>query len=231
MYTRRYFHDLAALLFPPLCAGCREVLTTGEQYICTACWYHLPYTRFHNDPANRGAKQLWGRVPLQGVTAYLYFYESSRVQRIVHQLKYRNRPDIGVLIGRKFGAILRSTSPFNAADCIVPVPLHPRKHRHRGYNQSACFARGLSDTMQKPVIERGLRQCRRTPSQTKKDRYQRVQNNSRAFEVAEPALLSGKHILLVDDVLTTGATIEACAAVLLKDPSIRVSVATLAYAV
>lgn len=230
MLIKPHLRDFVSLFFPPACAGCGAVLGKGEQVICVACAYHLPYTHFHKDPANRGARQLWGRVPLEGVTAYLYFYEPSRVQNIVHQLKYRNRPDIGVAMGRKYGEVLCDTAPYSKADCIIPVPLHPRKLRRRGYNQSTSFGQGLSIAMQKPLIEKGLRQCRPTKSQTKKGRYQRFENSRKVFEVTDPDLLSGRHILLVDDVLTTGATVEACAAALLADPTVRVSVVTLAHA-
>lgn len=231
MVFQRYLNGLAGLLFPPVCAACRVPLADGESIICAACWYHLPYTQFHKDPENNSARQLWGRVPIKGITAFLYFHDFSRVQQLVHQLKYRNRPDIGILMGQKYGEILRQVQPYNQADCIVPVPLYAAKLRRRGYNQSACFAHGLSRSMQKPVIEDGLRQFRPAPSQTRKSRYQRFENIRETIEVADSSQLSGKHILLVDDVLTTGATVEACAGALLEDPSISVSVVTLARAV
>src|SRR5690606_11803808 len=137
----------------------------------------------------------------------------------------------GILLGERYGEILRHVAPYNSADCIVPVPLHAVKLKRRGYNQSACFAHGLARSMQKPVIEDGLRQVRTVSSQTRKGRYQRYENVRGTIEVVDRSRLSGKHTLLVDDVLTTGATVEACADALLADPSVSVSIATLARAV
>ena len=231
MTIKHYFNDFAALFFPPACVGCRTTLITGEQIFCTQCWYHLPFTNFHTDPENRSAKRLWGRANLRGVTSYLYFREHSRVQHMIHQLKYRNRPDIAVLLGRKYGQLLRHTTPFSEADYIIPIPLHRRKLLRRGYNQSSCFAYGLADSMQIPVIEQAVIRRRHTPSQTKKNRYQRIENIRGAFAVAKPEALSGKHLLLVDDVLTTGATIEACADALLQDRSISISAVTIAHTI
>lgn len=230
MVINRYIRDLASMLFPPVCAGCHMPLVDGEEQICIACWYHLSCTNFHKDPANESARQFWGRILVVGATSYLYFHKFSRAQNIVHQLKYRNRPEIGELLGKKYGKILRNTSPYNEADCIVPVPLHVTNLRKRGYNQSLCFAKGISFSMQKPLLDGGFRRSRSTPSQTRKNRYQRFENVQESFEVTAPAMFADKHILLVDDVLTTGATVESCAQALMKDRSVRISIATLAHA-
>lgn len=227
---RRYLSDLAALFFVDTCAGCETPLVTGEQAICTACWYHLPDTRTHGDPQNSGSRLLWGRVHIEAVASYWYFRDDSRVKRIVHQLKYRNRPEIGTIIGRRYGAILAETTPFNQTDVIVPVPLHPKKLRKRGYNQSAFFAWGLAQSMDLPVAEQGMKRIKDSESQTHKNRYERYENMIKTFEVHDPSAIDGRHVLLVDDVLTTGATLEACAQVLWKHGAAKVSAVTIAKA-
>lgn len=230
MVINRYIRDLATILFPPVCAGCHIPLVDGEEQICITCWYHLSYTNFHKDPTNESARQFWGRIWVVGATSYLYFHKFSRAQNIVHQLKYRNRPEIGELLGKKYGKILQKSSPYNEVDCIVPIPLHAAKLRKRGYNQSSYFAKGISISMQKPLLEGGFRRSRSTSSQTRKNRYQRFENVQESFEVINPDIFSDKHILLVDDVLTTGATLESCAQALMKDESVKISIATIAHA-
>lgn len=230
MAIKRYIHDLASLFFPQACLGCDTPLMYGEHLICTDCWYHLPYTHAHLDIHNPGARQLWGRVPMEAVASYLYFVDSSRVKRIMHHLKYRRCPQAGELLGSKYGELLRETAPFNGADIIVPVPLHPSKLRKRGYNQSAFFAKGLSCSMGKAVGEHVLVRSRATESQTRKSRYQRYENMVDTFSVCGGDAVVDKHVLLVDDVLTTGATLEACAHALLTGGAARVSAVTIAKA-
>lgn len=230
MPIKRHLNDLAALFFVTTCAGCDTPLVAGEAFICTACWYHLPRTRSHQRRQNSSARQLWGKVRIEAVASYWYFREDSRVKRIIHQLKYGNRPEIGTAIGLRYGALLTDTAPFNQAEIIVPVPLHPKKRRARGYNQSAFFAHGLSRTMQLPVAEHGIVRVRSTESQTRKDRYERYENMLKTFEVNDAAAITGRHVLLVDDVLTTGATLEACAHVLWENGASNVSAVTIAKA-
>lgn len=217
----RYLTDLTSLFFPKTCAGCDTPLVYGEKLICTSCWYHLPFTLLSNGTGNLSTGQF---------ASFFSFLDSSRVQRIIYQLKYRNRPEIGSFLGEKYGILLREIPPFNEADVIVPVPLHPIKLRKRGYNQSAFFARGLSHSMQKPLAERCLIRHRATPSQTTKNRYQRHENMEAAFRLNEAEASVGKHVLLVDDVLTTGATLEACSSVLLAGGAIKVNAVTIARA-
>ncbi len=213
MRINPYLKDLAALFFPQTCAGCDTPLVQGESFICTDCWYHLPYIHVQKKTEH---------------ASYVYLRDSSRVQQIIYHFKYRNRPQIGTLFGSRFGDVLRETAPFNRADIIVPVPLHPRKFRKRGYNQSVFFAKGLSQSMQKPVGEYCLTRLRATESQTRKNRYERSENMHAAFALNDGEAIVGKHVLLVDDVLTTGATLEACADVLLAGGAAKVSTATIA---
>ncbi len=230
MAIKRYIHDLASLFFPRACLGCDTPLVYGERLICTNCWYHLPYTHAHRDTQNVGARQLWGRVPVAAVASYLYFVDSSRVKRIMHHFKYRRCPQVGELLGSRYGDLLKETAPFNQADIIVPVPLHPSKLRDRGYNQSAFFAKGLSASMGRAVEEHALARHQATESQTRKSRYQRYENTVDTFSVRGREAIAGKHVLLVDDVLTTGATLEACAHVLLVGGAAKVSIVTIAKA-
>src|SRR5690606_12337027 len=230
MPISRYLNDLAALFFVTTCAGCDTPLVDGEESICTACWYHLPQTRAHEDRKNSSIRQLWGKVRIEAAASYWYFREDSRVKRIIHQLKYRNRPEIGTAIGLRYGSALTATAPFNRADIIVPVPLHPKKLRARGYNQSTSFAYGLSQTMQLPVAEHSIIRVRSTESQTHKDRYERYENMLETFEANDTGAIAGRHVLLVDDVLTTGATLEACASTLLENGAAKVSAVTIAKA-
>ena len=215
----RYLNDLASLFFPDTCAGCDTPLVYGERLICTSCWYQLPVTLSADKLHMLGT----------GPSASLFLLtEPSRIQRIIHRMKYRNRPEIGILLGERFGSILADTPPYAESEVVVPVPLHPLKLRQRGYNQSACFAQGLATAMGKPVAIHGLARLRATESQTTKNRYERYTNMESAFRLNEPAAIIGKHVLLVDDVLTTGATLEACAAVLLEGGATKVSAATIA---
>lgn len=230
MLAKQYFSDLAALFFPRTCVGCDAPLVRSEQLICTSCWFHLPYTHAHEDLRNSGTRQFWGRIPLAAVASYWYFRDESRVKRIIHHLKYRGCPEIGTLVGVKYGGFLRETAPFNQAEAIVPVPLHPKKLRQRGYNQSVFFAEGLSHSMKVPVLENCLLRNKATASQTHKNRYERYENMLDTFAVQDADAVAGKHILLVDDVITTGATLEACAYALSAGGAAKVSAVTIAKA-
>lgn len=225
----RYLKAFISLLYPELCAGCMRSLYEHEELICTHCLYHLPVTNFHLDAKNAAGKQLWGRVQVTAVASYLYYVKGTAVQNVLHQLKYFKKPEIASMLGKRYGAVL-AASPFIDADLLVPVPLHPKKLKKRGYNQSEFFAKGLSEQFGLPVESANLIRHTRTESQTTKRRYERYENMKDIFEVLEPSAFAFKHLILVDDVLTTGATIEACANKLLQIPGVRVSVLTLAYA-
>jgi len=219
-----------SLFFPLTCAGCDVPLVEGESLLCTSCWYRLPYTRFHQDPENRAARQLWGAVPLTGVAAYLYLRDASRVQRMIYRLKYGNVPALGLVLGMRYGEQLATVSPYREVEVVVPVPLHPAKKRRRGYNQSAYFARGLGIALGRPVVEEVLIRSRDGGSQTHKTRQERFASLQDTFMVRDAAPITDRHVLLADDVLTTGATLEACARVLLDAGAGQVSAVTIAKA-
>jgi len=224
-----YFDDFLSLFFPVLCSGCGKNLFKNESVICTDCIYHLPYTNFHQEKDNRVARQLWGRIPFSSSASFLYFRKGSRVQNLMHQLKYNNKPEIGVKLGEMYGHVLHG-SEYRNTDIIIPVPLHPQRLKARGYNQSDHFARGLSNTLGIPLNTTILKRSIATSTQTKKSRFSRYENMKDVFEVTNPGLIAGKHILLVDDVITTGATIEACSLKLLEIPQTKISIATIAFA-
>jgi len=201
----------------------------NERIICSGCIYHLPRTDFHLDRDNPVARIFWGRIRVEQATAYYFFNKGSRFRRLIHELKYLGRQDIGAELGRAFGSELMK-SGFRDVDVVVPVPLHKKKLRKRGFNQSECIARGIAEAMVKPVNTSSIIRAFHTGTQTRRSRYDRWLNVENVFRVTEPDFLTGKHILLVDDVLTTGATLEACATAILKVEETKVSIAALAVA-
>lgn len=221
--------SLVELVYPNLCVSCNQPLYKGEVAVCTKCRTQLPYTRFHDDKENIVAKLFWGRTRIENATSYFYFRKGSRFQKILHAIKYQNGEQVGMEVGKWFGGELKM-SVFNQVDCIIPVPLHPKKFKKRGYNQSERIARGISETLGKPLITDALQRVVENPTQTRKSRYARWANVEGIFEVSKPQLLTNKHILIVDDVVTTGSTLEACAQALLKIENVKVSIATLAVA-
>jgi ComF family protein len=224
--------DFVSLIFPQVCLACTEPLARGEDHICTGCRTQLPYTDYHKLPPsdNPLARKFWGKLPVRHSLSYLRFLRRGRVQHLLHQLKYQGQRDIGRVLGRWYGAELSDFGLAPEFDLIVPVPLHPRKLAKRGYNQSDSFAEGLAQSMNIPWSASTLRRIEHTASQTSKNRTERWQNVAEVFEVAAPESVLDKRILIVDDVLTTGATLEACAAVLLAAGCREVSIATIACA-
>jgi len=228
--VKRWGYDLIGLLFPNPCNACGIPLYYSEHLICTKCLYDLPFTDYHVHAENRVAKQLWGRLPLNAAMAMLYFRKGAKVQNLIHNLKYNGKTDIGILLGNMLGERLNLSSLYKDIDLIIPVPLHLKKLRQRGYNQSTYIAEGISNVMSIPFSEKDLIRNIATESQTKKSRYNRYENMQEVFKVVKPDSLKNKHILLVDDVITTGATLEACANELLSCGASKVSIAALAYA-
>ncbi len=223
--------DFVSLFFPRLCAACSGHLVRGEVAICTACLIQCPRTHDEHHPVeNPVARVFWGRISLQGAAACFVFSKGGNVQELIHNLKYNGRTDAGIAAGKLFGSDLKDLTPFNTAAAVIPVPLHRDKLRKRGYNQAACFGEGLAQAMNIPLYEHGLQRLSATESQTRKSRSARWENVEDMFAVNRNYDLRGKHILLVDDVITTGATIEACAAPLLALEGTTVSVIALASA-
>lgn len=224
----RYAEDFFSLFFPQLCSGCGKNLFKNESVICTDCIYNLPYTNYHLDAENQVAKQFWGRVPFNSAGAFLHFLKGSRVQNLMHQLKYNNKPEVAFKLGEMYGTQVASSAPFKGIDVIIPVPLHPAKQKKRGYNQSEYLAQGLSHSLNIQV-NRNLYRNVFTETQTRKSRFVRSENMKDVFVVSEQQDLENTHVLLVDDVVTTGATLEACALELLKIKGLELSIATIAF--
>jgi ComF family protein len=224
------WNPLLSLLLPRSCPACSRILKDWEECLCLVCLGKLPVTRFHEEPANKMAEMFWGRVRLTQAIAWFYFRKGSIYQDVLHHLKYNDRPDIGHLLGRQYGYELKKSEAFLKPDLLVPVPLNPKKLRTRGYNQSDAIARGLSEGLKIPMDRTLLTRPVQTATQTRKSRYDRYLNVSGKFRVTCTDLIENKHILIIDDVITTGATLEACAEELLKTPGVTVSVAALAWA-
>ncbi len=230
-YISRWWHDLVNLFYPPLCHACEQPLQYGEAYICLECQLHLPQTNFTNDIKNGVTTKFEGRIPLVTGTALFYFTKISRTQQLIHHIKYKDKREAATYLGRILGEKLAQSPHYQGIDIIVPVPMHARKQHLRGYNQAELFANGLNDILHCKVENKALIKTKMTETQTRKSRLQRLQNTEDVYEVATPSVFNGKNVLLVDDVLTTGATLEACAlAILAHAQDVRISIATIACA-
>lgn len=222
-------YDFFSLVFPKVCPACGNNLYIQENSICTKCLYELPKTNFHFNKDNEVARLFWGRVKLEAATSYYFYYKGSKFQNIIHQFKYKGQKHIGFYLGKLFGADLRNTS-FSEIEIIHPVPLHSKKLKRRGFNQSEYIARGISESLNKTVITDVIYRATDVQSQTIKSRYERWENIEGVFKIKNVNKLKNKHILLVDDVVTTGSTLETCASEILKLNNTKVSIATLAFA-
>ncbi|MCS4224798.1 ComF family protein [Sphingobacterium sp. BIGb0165] len=227
---RNILGDFVAIFFPKECACCGCALKYQEKYICIACDFHLPYTNFHTYSDNDTARQLWGKVPIEEACSFMLLQKGSRVERLIYQVKYNNQPFLAEYLGYQYGLKLLESELYRGLSAIVPIPLHASKHRKRGYNQSAYFGRGLSRAMNIPLREDVLKRQRATMTQTGKDRLSRYENVEDVFVCRQFSQPLGEHVLLVDDVLTTGATIVSAALMLQESLGCKVSVATLARA-
>ena len=228
--AKAYLSDFLALFFPNYCLGCGSSLVRGEEYLCLSCLAQLPKTNFHLEKSNPVEMLFAGRIPVFRATAFYSFHKESLAQRLIHQLKYKGKKGIGDYLGFLYGQSLMESADFQDVDVIVPIPLHQNKKRKRGYNQSEAICDGIVKGMKKECNYTSLVRVVDTETQTKKTRYNRWENVAQIFDVQQPEALRDKHILLVDDVITTGATLEAAAHVLLKIPNVKISIAGLAWA-
>jgi ComF family protein len=226
----RLLHSTLHLFYPHTCAGCGSDLLPATELLCGQCIVQLPYTHFAASPNNAVERMFTGRLSLLAASSELYFAKAAAVQRLVHQLKYKGGTDIGHYLGRLMGLHLAQAGRFANIDCLVPLPLHPSREKKRGYNQAALLCNGMAEVLQVPVHAHALARQRSTQTQTRKQRMGRWENVDGSFAVADAAVLEGRHILLVDDVVTTGATLDACGNTLLSVPGTALSIATLACA-
>jgi ComF family protein len=225
-----FLNDFVSLFFPRYCLSCRGALVKGEDMICTVCMLEMPQTDFHIKHGNSLRERLQMRIPLMYAMALFRFSKSGRVQEMLHTLKYKNQPELGVSLGKMYGEKLVSTGYHASWDMIVPVPLHASRMRKRGYNQSSKFAEGLSEKLHVPVVENVLTRKVKTETQTKKSKLNRWENVKSVFEIGDALFPPGNRVLLVDDVVTTGATLEACTWALLMNGCQSVSIACIAEA-
>ncbi|MCG3167404.1 MAG: hypothetical protein POELPBGB_03195 [Bacteroidia bacterium] len=224
-----YIMDTIDLVYPKICMACDSPLMKQEEYLCMFCIYSLPKTNFHTESDNPVRQLFSGKVEVEAAASYFHFEKGGSVQQLIHRYKYKGFKEIGVEVGKHYGRELKDIAPYNKADLIAAVPLHKSKLKKRGYNQSEFFASGLSQTMNIPTDFSSLYRAKATETQTRKSRYERFENVESIFRLEENHSLRGKHILLVDDVVTTGSTLEACCETLTAAGN-KVSVVTMAYA-
>jgi ComF family protein len=225
----KWLEGLLQLFYPKICIGCQVHLSEQEDIICLHCEHHLPKTLFSSYAKNPIEKLFWGRVPLRSAASIFFFNKGDTIQQLMHQLKYKNRKDIGLWMGRMLAKEILKSNRFDEIDWIVPVPLHPKKEFKRGYNQSLLIAKGMEEQASWQVIE-ALERKENTATQTRKGKFDRWLNVGSSFKINPKFCAKGKNILLVDDVLTTGATMESCIQILLKAEVASVSIAAFASA-
>ena len=225
------FNDFISLLFPRVCQACGSLLVRGEEVICLNCLSDMPFTTYHTDRDNPLEKEFWGRCEIEKAAAMCYYRRGSRMQHLIHRMKYYQNKRIGDFLGRMYGQKLKSSGFAEDADIIIPVPLHRTKLRKRGFNQSEIIAVGLSGILDIPVDTGLLERIGRSSTQTRKSRVERWENVDGIFSLTGELYNAGLHIILVDDVITTGSTIEACVNTLKRLDGARVTVVALATAV
>lgn len=224
-----FFGDFLSLFFPPCCCACSSALVKGETVVCTLCMLEMPQTDYHHDRHNALFSSFAGRLVVEEAVALFHFSRGGRVQTVLHALKYNDRPAVGDFLGRFYAQRLLESGFFKGVDLIVPVPLHASGLRRRGYNQSARFAAGLAAVSGIPFSD-SLRRTVSTTSQTRRSRAGRWENVKSVFTTTDSGMFHGKHVLLVDDVITTGATVEACANSLYASGCAVLRVACIAHA-
>ncbi|NLA24778.1 MAG: ComF family protein [Bacteroidales bacterium] len=229
-YIKSLFGDLIFLIYPNSCQVCNNSLMKGEESICLKCISDMPFTTYHNNLDNPVNQLFWGKLQVEMATALFFFAKGSKYRNLLHSLKYRHKPEIGVFLGRELGFRIRNSEYFKNIDYLIPVPLHKSRLKERGYNQSTMICRGISDVTEIELYEDAIVRTVATQTQTKKNREERWENVAGKFALPNVESLKNKHVLLVDDVITTGATLEAVAHTLLEVEGLKISIAVLAKA-
>jgi len=229
--AKNYIEDFLHLLFPHNCLGCGSDVLNNEDALCAHCLTQLPETGFLSNSGNPVEKTFYGRIPIQHAGSVYYFNKNSLLQHLIIQLKYRGNREAGIYLGRLLGSALITAQRFEDVDLIVPLPLNEKKQFKRGYNQASLIAKGITEVWKKTIAEDAVQRILFTETQTHKDRIARWQTMEGVFTITNEAGLRDKHILLIDDVITTGATLEACGSVILQIPGTKLSITTLAYTI
>ena len=227
----KYLFALQHVFFPHYCTGCGADFIRTDEFLCSKCNHQLPYTRFLELEQNPVDKIFNGRLQIEAAGALCYFTKTGIMQHILVQLKYRNNKNAGYFLGRLLGHALKHSTRYQSIDLIIPMPLHPKKEYQRGYNQASVIGEGIRSVWNKPMITDAVIRLVYTRSQTKESRNSRWENMEGIFRVILPKLLLNKHILLIDDVVTTGASLEACGDAILEIPGTRLSIVTVAYTI
>lgn len=224
----KMFKNLLNLFFPKACCGCNSFLQSTESVICTECRHEIPLTNHHESEENEITSRFYGRIPLEHASTLFYFHKKGIVQEMIHKLKYQGHEEIGETIGFWYGEELKDVEKLKDVDYIIPVPLHKKRLRNRGYNQVSKFGEALSKTLQIPFNESILKRNIYSETQSKKNILQRSAVNESVFGINFTEEFHDKHFLLIDDVITTGATLESCSRELLKIPGAKISIVCMA---
>lgn len=219
------------LFFPHICTGCGSDILDVKSHLCLQCIFDLPVTGFFSQPGNPVAKTFYGRLPLRNAGAGYFFTKDSLMATLIYELKYKGNKDIGFYLGQLLGDFLLNNKAYASVDLLLPLPLNAKREKRRGYNQATALCNGITSVWKKPVLEKVVIRKVNTETQTHRGRITRWENMEDVFAVAQPAAIENKHILLVDDVVTTGASLEACGSEILKVSGTTLSVAALAYTI
>ncbi len=225
----QFLKDFFDLFYPKLCTNCEKKLLYKEIVLCTFCRHDLPLINYTNYKENKIAKIFYGRVDIEKANALFFFRKIGITKNLIHNLKYKGNQEIGIFFGNWWSEILKENKEFIDVDFIVPVPLHDKKLKKRGYNQVTKFGQTLSKGLKIPYAENYLARTSSTKTQTFKERFERFKNLETKFLLKDLFIFKNKHVLLIDDVITTGATLEACAKELQKTEGVKISVLTMAY--
>ena len=230
MLLKNKIKDVLLLFFPKQCVLCENSLLNNEKTLCIHCLHDLPFANYSKEKNNPVEKTFFGRIPVEAATALFLFKKENKGQKLIHQLKYKQQKKIGEILGELLGNELKNNRRFATIDFIIAVPLHPKKLKKRGYNQLSLFGKKLSEHMEVPMVETILQKREIGATQTKKIRLDRWENAKASFYISDLETLKDKHVLLIDDVITTGATLEACCKTLLQTKNLKISIATIAFA-
>jgi len=224
------FKSVVNIFFPKVCYACLGTLNDNEDAICVDCRHDLPVTNFHLDDSDAVKKVLYGRCKIEHGTALFRFEKKSLVQQLIHGLKYRGYQNIGFVLGNWLGGELQELEAYRDVDVVVPVPLHKKKLRSRGFNQVEKFGQQIAEALNAEYLDQVLVKISNNKSQTTKGRIARLINSDELFALEHSELIESKHVLIVDDLITTGATLEACILILNQAKNIKISIATMAIA-